>query len=109
MQDASRLSNQALQLFKMVTIAQVMPERTITFPKPRILQTGLDSPAFNSTGGSSQGETMTDVKTCANPACSCIPAEKEKYCSPHCEALESSTEVVCKCGHHSCSGAATKP
>jgi len=50
---------------------------------------------------------MTDPKKCANPTCSCIPAEKEKYCSPHCEALHGATEIVCKCGHHTCAGEAT--
>jgi metallothionein len=50
---------------------------------------------------------MSDPKTCANPACSCVPAEKEKYCSPHCEALEGETEISCECGHPSCKGEAS--
>ena len=50
---------------------------------------------------------MSEVKTCGNPACSCVPTEKEKFCSPHCEALGTQTEVICKCGHPHCSGEAT--
>jgi len=47
---------------------------------------------------------MSNTKKCTNPACSCIPADKEKYCSPHCEALGKATEIVCKCGHPHCAG-----
>jgi hypothetical protein len=47
---------------------------------------------------------MTEVKTCANAACSCIPPEKEKYCSPHCEGMDDKVEVLCGCGHVSCTG-----
>ena len=50
---------------------------------------------------------MSEVKTCGNPACSCVPTEKEKFCSPHCEALGTQTEVICKCGHPHCGGEAT--
>jgi len=31
---------------------------------------------------------MSDAKKCGNPACSCIPPEKEKFCSAHCEGLK---------------------
>jgi hypothetical protein len=41
---------------------------------------------------------MSDQKKCANPACSCVPANKEKFCSAHCEGLKGSTEVMCDCG-----------
>jgi hypothetical protein len=51
---------------------------------------------------------MTDVKTCANAACSCIPPEKEKYCSAHCEGMEDKVEVLCGCGHGSCQVAHTR-
>lgn len=51
---------------------------------------------------------MTDIKTCANPACSCIPPEKEKFCSAHCEGLGDKVEVLCGCGHDSCRGAAAQ-
>jgi metallothionein len=50
---------------------------------------------------------MADVKKCANPACSCVPSAKDKFCSPHCEALKGAVEVMCKCGHPSCAGDAT--
>ena len=52
---------------------------------------------------------MTDVKTCANAACSCIPPEKQKYCSAHCEGMGDKVEVLCGCGHDSCRGASTEP
>ena len=52
---------------------------------------------------------MTDIKTCANAACSCIPPEKQKYCSAHCEGMEDKVEVLCGCGHDSCRGASTEP
>jgi hypothetical protein len=29
---------------------------------------------------------MTDAKKCANPACTCTPSDKDKFCSAHCEA-----------------------
>jgi metallothionein len=45
---------------------------------------------------------MSDQKKCANPACSCVPANKEKFCSAHCEGLKGSTEVMCDCGHPGC-------
>jgi len=44
---------------------------------------------------------------CANPACSCTAASDSKYCSPHCEATDGKTEVVCTCGHTGCRGDAT--
>ncbi len=50
---------------------------------------------------------MSDVKKCGNPACSCVPPEKEKFCSPHCESLGDKVEVMCQCGHPHCSGEAT--
>jgi hypothetical protein len=49
---------------------------------------------------------MADAKKCANPSCTCIPGNKEKYCSSHCEALKGGVEVICKCGHHLCGGEA---
>jgi hypothetical protein len=52
---------------------------------------------------------MSEVKRCANAACSCIPPEKEKYCSAHCEGMVDSVEVLCGCGHDSCRGAVTEP
>jgi hypothetical protein len=47
---------------------------------------------------------MTDAKKCANPACSCVPADKDKFCSAHCEGTKGSTEIGCQCGHASCRG-----
>jgi hypothetical protein len=46
---------------------------------------------------------MADQKKCANPACSCVTPKGDKFCSAHCEALKGSVEVVCQCGHASCS------
>ena len=49
---------------------------------------------------------MSEVKKCDNPACSCVPPDKEKFCSAHCESLDNKVEVMCHCGHNHCSGAA---
>jgi len=46
-------------------------------------------------------------RKCANPVCSCIPTDKSKYCSAHCEGQAGRTEVVCRCGHSDCSGNVT--
>ena len=51
---------------------------------------------------------MANDKKCGNPACSCIPPEKEDYCSAHCEAMKGKVEVVCTCGHAGCAGDAIK-
>lgn len=47
---------------------------------------------------------MSEQKTCANPACTCVPEKGEKYCSAHCEGMGDKTEIVCKCGHEHCGG-----
>jgi len=49
---------------------------------------------------------MNVAKKCANPACTCIPPDHEKYCGMHCEALRGSAEIMCKCGHPECGGGA---
>lgn len=46
-------------------------------------------------------------KKCANPVCSCIPTDKSKYCSAHCEGNGNRAEVVCHCGHADCGGNVT--
>jgi hypothetical protein len=51
---------------------------------------------------------MADMKKCGNPACSCVPNEKEKFCSPHCESAKGTTEIACQCGHSDCRGEALK-
>ena len=43
---------------------------------------------------------MTDPKTCAHPACTCIvtnDSEHGAYCSEHCKMLGDKTELVCEC------------
>lgn len=50
---------------------------------------------------------MATAKKCGNAACSCMPAEKEKFCSPHCEAMKASVEFLCGCGHSHCTGTAS--
>jgi hypothetical protein len=50
---------------------------------------------------------MAKVRKCANPACSCGPADGAKYCSAHCEGIGNGTEVVCRCGHRECAGDVT--
>jgi metallothionein len=51
---------------------------------------------------------MAEVKKCAHPACSCIPAEKQKYCSEVCEDAKGMTELACQCDHPTCRGEALK-
>lgn len=50
---------------------------------------------------------MASPKKCGNAACSCTPPDKEKFCSPHCEAMKSRVEFLCGCGHSHCEGAAS--
>jgi hypothetical protein len=47
-------------------------------------------------------------KKCANPACGCIPPEKQKYCSAHCEGIGDKTEIMCTCGHDGCTPSSTR-
>lgn len=47
---------------------------------------------------------MSAPKKCANAACSCVPTDKAKYCSAHCEGVANKTEIVCHCGHDNCTG-----
>jgi hypothetical protein len=49
---------------------------------------------------------MADAKKCGNVSCTCILPEKERYCSPQCEAVAEAgaVEVLCECGHPSCKG-----
>lgn len=47
---------------------------------------------------------MSDPKKCSNPACSCVPANGENFCSTHCEATKGTTEIMCQCGHPGCRG-----
>jgi hypothetical protein len=66
-------------------------------------------PTFRTNQGKvGQGEKMANDKKCGNPACSCIPPEKEDFCSAHCEAMKGKVEVVCTCGHAGCAGDAIK-
>jgi len=50
-------------------------------------------------------DIMASPKKCANPACNCVPPNKEKYCSAHCEGIGDKTEIVCTCGHDGCTHA----
>jgi hypothetical protein len=47
---------------------------------------------------------MANTKKCANAACTCVPADKSKYCSAHCEGVADKVEIACQCGHASCGG-----
>ena len=47
---------------------------------------------------------MAEPKKCANPACSCVPPQGQKYCSAHCEGIGNKTEIACQCGHAHCRG-----
>jgi hypothetical protein len=52
---------------------------------------------------------MNDAKKCAHPACSCIPANGQKYCSEQCADVKKMTEITCQCDHPSCRGEQLKP
>lgn len=41
-------------------------------------------------------------RKCGNAACSCVPPEKAKYCSAHCEGVAQKVEIMCTCGHPNC-------
>lgn len=45
---------------------------------------------------------MSSNKKCANAACSCVPPDKAKFCSAHCEGIGNKTEISCTCGHEGC-------
>ena len=47
---------------------------------------------------------MASPKKCGNAACTCVPENKAKYCSAHCEGVGDRMEVVCMCGHPDCGG-----
>jgi hypothetical protein len=47
---------------------------------------------------------MSETTKCANPVCTCAPPKGERFCGAHCEALKGAVEVMCQCGHASCSG-----
>ena len=48
---------------------------------------------------------MADKKTqkCAHPACQCLVAKDEKYCSTYCHDAGDTTEISCNCDHPGCS------
>ena len=51
---------------------------------------------------------MSEPKKCENSACSCIPEKGQNFCSPHCEGIKGTTEIICECGHPTCKGDATR-
>jgi hypothetical protein len=51
-----------------------------------------------------KGGPMTSQKKCANAACTCVPPNNAKYCSPHCEGIGTRMEIACGCGHPDCGG-----
>jgi hypothetical protein len=44
------------------------------------------------------------MKKCAHPSCSCQARNDSKYCSVECEAMQSTPDVHCRCGHPGCKG-----
>ena len=75
--------------------------RAILWPR-----TGLAGAAARCAGdpGGWKGRNMDKPKKCANPVCTCIPDDKSKYCSAHCEGQAGRVEVMCRCGHDECGG-----
>jgi hypothetical protein len=52
---------------------------------------------------------MTSKSKCAHPACNCIPAYAEEYCSAPCADAKNLTELACQCDHRECRGETLKP
>lgn len=48
---------------------------------------------------------MADTKTekCAHPSCVCTAAGDSKFCSAFCEGASDHPDILCNCGHASCS------
>ncbi len=74
----------------------------LSFGRERLLQ----EQAVRCVGdpGRSEGRIMNKPRKCDNPTCTCIPTDKSKYCSAHCEGQAGRTELVCRCGHADCGG-----
>jgi len=51
---------------------------------------------------------MNETLKCAHPACSCVPADGNKYCSETCADAKRVTELACQCQHPTCQGEALK-
>ncbi len=45
---------------------------------------------------------MAENSKCAHPACNCIPADGESFCSPYCHDAGDTVELSCNCGHPGC-------
>jgi hypothetical protein len=52
---------------------------------------------------------MNATSKCAHPACNCVPAQGEKFCSGFCHDAKGITELTCQCRHSACQGKALKP
>jgi len=48
-----------------------------------------------------RGDVMAN-ETCAHPACTCVPAVGERYCSTTCKDAKDMTELKCGCNHPEC-------
>jgi hypothetical protein len=49
---------------------------------------------------------MDEQKKCAHPSCNCAAAKDSKYCSTFCEGQGNTPDLMCNCGHASCTTAA---
>jgi phosphoenolpyruvate synthase/pyruvate phosphate dikinase len=56
---------------------------------------------------SKKEQPMADNKKCGHPNCTCTVSDGKKYCSPQCEAMKTTPDVDCKCGHPGCRGRAS--
>jgi hypothetical protein len=52
---------------------------------------------------------MNPTTKCARPACNCVPATGQKYCSETCSDARGVTELTCQCQHPACQGEELKP
>lgn len=52
---------------------------------------------------------MNAPAKCAHPACNCVPAKGQEFCSEVCRSAKGMTEITCQCQHPECQGNGMKP
>ena len=51
-------------------------------------------------------KSMLDGDRCKHPPCTCKVEPGTSYCSEQCEAMETTPDIDCRCGHVACEGRA---
>ena len=47
---------------------------------------------------------MNAKAKCANPDCSCVPADGKEFCSDSCAVAKDRPQLACECPHPDCMG-----